>query len=420
MMKRFALLVAAAVAVFASPAAAADAPLATPADFEVMLVVDTSGSMTGTPIDVARTAAVSFVTQMPAAVRIGVESFGREIKVWSPPTLDHLAVAQQLGALTTGGDTPLHDAVITATRSFTPAAQYKAIVLLSDGGDKNSIASLDDAVAALSGIHVEAVSLTTPKTDLGALTRLGTVTPAEDPAALPAVLGRLAALLIPATVEAAPASTTVAPTTVPPTTVAPTTVPSTIAPTTVAPTMVPTTAAPTTVPAPTGVVHSAAPAPPKSSQAGTWIRLVVVALFLAGIVALVAGAIVAMRRRDRRAAFAASMPQALQLLTSSLRSGHDMMQALDTVAVGADEPARGEFQRVIIRTRLGRDLSDAIGELAQRMQNTELERVAAAIDIHQETGGKLADILDSGSHDPSLLADVYLSREDACGAMGDR
>ena len=191
-MKRLALLVAAAVAVFASPAAAADAPLATPADFEVMLVVDTSGSMAGTPIDVARNAAVSFVTQMPSDVRIGAESFGREIKVWSAPTLDHMAVAQQLGALTTGGDTPLHDAVITATRSFTPAARYKAIVLLSDGGDKNSVASLDEAVAAVSGIHVEAVSLTTPKTDLGALTRLGTVTPAEDPAALPAVLGKAA------------------------------------------------------------------------------------------------------------------------------------------------------------------------------------------------------------------------------------
>jgi tight adherence protein B len=152
-----------------------------------------------------------------------------------------------------------------------------------------------------------------------------------------------------------------------------------------------------------------------------WIRLVVVALFLAGIVALVARAIVAMRRRDRRAAFGASLPQALQLLTSSLRSGHDTLQALDAVAVGADEPVRGEFQRVIIRTRLGRDLSDAIRELAQRMQSTDLERIAAAIDIHRETGGdNLADILDRGSRDHSLLADVCLSRGDASGTMGDR
>ena len=407
-MKRLALLVAAAVAVFASPAAAADAPRATPADFEVMLVVDTSGSMTGTPIDLARNAAVSFVTQMPADVRIGAESFGREINVWSVPTLDHMAVAQQLGALTTGGDTPLHDAVITATQSFTPAARYKAIVLLSDGGDKNSIASLDQAVAAVSGIHVEAVSLTTPKTDLGALTRLGTVTPAEDPAALPAVLGRLAALLIPATVEAAPAPTTAAPTTVPGTTVPPTTAP--------------TTAAPTTVRPPTSVVHAASPAPRHRSQTGMRIGagLVVVALLLAGIVALVARAIVAVRGRDRRAAFAASLPQALQLLTSSLRSGHGMTQALDAVAVSADEPARGEFQRVIIKTRLGRDLTEAIRQLAERMQSSELEWVAQAIDTHQETGGNLADILDRRGREHTPLADASLPREDACGAMVER
>ena len=406
-MKRLALLVAAAVAVFASPAAAADAPLATPADFEVMLVVDTSGSMAGTPIDVARNAAVSFVTQMPSDVRIGAESFGREIKVWSAPTLDHMVVAQQLGALTTGGDTPLHDAVITAAQSFTPAARYKAIVLLSDGGDKNSFASLDEAVAAVSGIHVEAVSLTTPKTDLGALTRLGTVTPAEDPAALPAVLGRLAALLIPATVEAAPVPTTVAPTTVPATTVPPTTAP--------------TTAAPTTVPAPTSVVHAASPAPRHRSQTGMRIGAGLVAtLLLAGIVALVARAIVAVRGRDRRAAFAASLPQALQLLTSSLRSGHGMTQALDAVAVSADEPARGEFQRVIIKTRLGRDLTEAIRQLAERMQSSELEWVAQAIDIHQETGGNLADILDRRGREHTPLADASLPREDACGAMVER
>ena len=95
--------------------------------------------------------------------------------------------------------------------------------------------------------------------------------------------------------------------------------------------------------------------------------LVDVTLLLAGIVALVARAIVAVRGRDRRAAFTASLPQALQLLASSLRSGHGMMQALDAVAVSADEPARGSSDRVIIKTRLGRDLTEAIRQLAERI-----------------------------------------------------
>ena len=148
--------------------------------------------------------------------------------------------------------------------------------------------------------------------------------------------------------------------------------------------------------------------------------LVVVALLLAGIVALVARAIVAVRRRDRRTAFAASLPHALQLLTSSLRSGHGIPQALDAVAVGADEPARGEFQRVIIKTRLGRDLTEAIRQLAERMQSSELEWVAHAIDIHQETGGNLADILDRRGREHTPLADASLPREDARGAMVER
>jgi hypothetical protein len=246
-------------------------------------------------------------------------------------------------------------------------------------------------VAAVSGIHVEAVSLTTPKTDLGALTRLGTVTPAEDPAVLPAVLGRLAALVIPATVEAVPAPTTVTPTTVPLTMMAPTTVP---------PTTLPTMAAPT----PTSAIRPTSPASHQTSQTGTWIGAgaAFVALFV--LVLLVVRVFIYVRRRDRRAAFEASLPQALHLLTSSLRSGHSLLQALDAVAVQADEPARGEFQRVIIRTRLGRDFTEAIRQLAERMQSTELEWVATAIDIHHETGGNLADILDRGGRDQPPLA----------------
>jgi hypothetical protein len=267
-MKRLALLVIGAVALFASPAAAADAPVS-PDNFEVMLVVDTSGSMTGHPIEAALGAAEAFVAQMPAGVRIGVESFGREIKVLSVPTVDRAFVTQQIAGLTAGGDTPLHDAVITATRSFTPAAKYKAMVLLSDGGDKGSFASLDAAVAELSGVHVEAVSLTTPKTDLSALQRLGTVTSADDPNALPAVLARVGALLIPATVEQAPAPTTSAP---PPAPTAPTSAPATVAP--------------TTLPAATEVSHPAPPTPRHPSRAGSWIGAGMFFVALSGVVVL--------------------------------------------------------------------------------------------------------------------------------------
>ena len=52
-------------------------------NFEVMLVVDTSGSMRGQAIEQTKTAAVDFINQMPTNVRIGLVSFGETV---SAPT----------------------------------------------------------------------------------------------------------------------------------------------------------------------------------------------------------------------------------------------------------------------------------------------------------------------------------------------
>jgi tight adherence protein B len=119
------------------------------------------------------------------------------------------------------------------------------------------------------------------------------------------------------------------------------------------------------------------------------------AAILGGLVAFVARALVDVRSRRRRAAFAAALTGVLQLLTSSLRSGYGMTQALDAVAEEADEPARSEFKRVVVEARLGREITESIRNLAECMRCTDLDWVASAIDIHQETGGNLAEILDT-------------------------
>ena len=51
------------------------------------------------------------------------------------------------------------------------------------------------AIAAVQGEHVEAISLTTPETDLASLQALGTVTSADDPAGVSAAFARVADLL---------------------------------------------------------------------------------------------------------------------------------------------------------------------------------------------------------------------------------
>ena len=148
-------------------------------DLEVIIAIDTSGSMRSA-IGAAKQAANEFVASMPADVRIGVETFGDSVNVLTPPTTDRALLTEQINGIRTGGDTALYDVVVAASQHFTPTVEHKVLVLLSDGKDEGSTATLDEAVAAVQSVHVEAISLTTAQTDLQSLSALGPVTSADD------------------------------------------------------------------------------------------------------------------------------------------------------------------------------------------------------------------------------------------------
>ena len=110
------------------------------------------------------------------------------------------------------------------------------------------------------------------------------------------------------------------------------------------------------------------------------------------LVAKVAIGLVAQRRRSR---FADQLPGTLQMLAGSLRGGHALAQAVDTVAREAESPTSDEFRRLTIEARLGRDFRGALDAMAHRVRSTDFEWVVQAIDIQREVGGDLAEILDA-------------------------
>jgi tight adherence protein B len=65
------------------------------------------------------------------------------------------------------------------------------------------------------------------------------------------------------------------------------------------------------------------------------------------------------------------------------------------VARESEAPTSVEFRRLVVETRLGRDLSDALQALADRMRSRDMQWVVQAIDINREIGGNLAEILDT-------------------------
>ena len=99
--------------------------------------------------------------------------------------------------------------------------------------------------------------------------------------------------------------------------------------------------------------------------------------------------------KKRANAFGEQLSDTLQLLSSSLRAGQSMMQALDSVSKEGDPPASEEFRRVIVEARLGRDVVDAMKAMADRVRSEDFGWVVPAIEINREVGGDLAEVLDT-------------------------
>ena len=122
------------------------------------------------------------------------------------------------------------------------------------------------------------------------------------------------------------------------------------------------------------------------------------ALLLAAAGPLGAKVLLRVRAGRRQAAFADQLDGSLQLMASSLRAGHSLLRALDSVSQEAASPTAEEFTRIVNETRVGRDLSDALEEVAARMASDDFTWVAQAIGIHREVGGNLAEVLDTVGH----------------------
>ncbi|HUI04443.1 MAG TPA: type II secretion system F family protein [Acidimicrobiales bacterium] len=117
-------------------------------------------------------------------------------------------------------------------------------------------------------------------------------------------------------------------------------------------------------------------------------------LIVAGAMALVPpmGLVTAAKRRT--ATFTAQLPDTLQLLATTLRSGFSILQGLDTVGQQLDDPIGKEIRHVVAEARLGRPLPEALNEVAQRVRSEDFQWVVTAIGIQREVGGNLAELLD--------------------------
>ncbi len=487
----------------------------------VVLVIDTSGSMQGAALEAAKAAAQSFVAQKRAEDFIALVTFSDEVRLVSNFTTSRGTINSQINALEAGGETSLYDGIVRATELFSASTDQirKNIVVLSDGADTSSTATVESAVAAVqnAGVRVFGVALQSSEFDPSPLQQMvaagdGLFLSTPDPQQLTSLYGQIQQELgntlvvrynsrtaVPGElalgVQYGALSTQTAfqsrgytvSTTIP------------LAPTTTA----------TLVMAEPVIIESALPIDTnliklgataliglttalfifillggnrdkeestyvkrlaaygrkerkeerkpffqripllgrftrradeeikkrgisgavnaaleqanipltagEAIAAGLGISLILGVLTALFTFSLVNGAIVAavavlfvfaainfIGKREKKK-FEKQLPDTLTLLSTSLRAGYSLLQAVEAVASEAPNPTAREFSRAVTEARLGIPVTDALDAITERTQSEDWRWAAMAVEIQREVGGNLAEVLQT-------VADTMLAR----------
>jgi len=100
------------------------------------------------------------------------------------------------------------------------------------------------------------------------------------------------------------------------------------------------------------------------------------------------------RRNRRLEIFGVQLPEALELITRSLKAGHPVPVAIAMVSREMPDPIGSEFGIVADEVTYGSDLVSALRNLYDRVGQDDLPLFVTAVSIQSSSGGNLREILD--------------------------
>lgn len=119
------------------------------------------------------------------------------------------------------------------------------------------------------------------------------------------------------------------------------------------------------------------------------------ALFLApGLCLILPFVVLRHLRKSRHKRFGIQLPEALELITRSLKAGHPVPVAIAMVAREMPDPIGTEFGVVADEVTYGSDLVTALHNMFERVGHEDLPLFVTAVSIQSSTGGNLREILD--------------------------
>jgi len=120
-------------------------------------------------------------------------------------------------------------------------------------------------------------------------------------------------------------------------------------------------------------------------------------LIVLPVTAFIAGLPLFKARADRASRlekFEAQLPDALDLMSRSLRAGNPLMESFKFVSEEMKPPIAAEFGRAWSNVNYGVSLKVSLADFLERTPSVSLRSLATAILVQRETGGNLAEILD--------------------------
>jgi tight adherence protein B len=100
------------------------------------------------------------------------------------------------------------------------------------------------------------------------------------------------------------------------------------------------------------------------------------------------------KRSRRMERFQTQFPDALDMITRSIRAGNALSAAIRLVGQEMPDPVGQEFRQIDEEIRLGMDPGDALFRLQSRVVTEDVRFFCTAIRIQRGSGGNLAEILD--------------------------
>ncbi len=100
------------------------------------------------------------------------------------------------------------------------------------------------------------------------------------------------------------------------------------------------------------------------------------------------------KRKQRHKRFGVQLPEALELITRSLKAGHPVPVAIGMVGREMPDPIGSEFGMVADEVTYGSDLVSALANMYTRVGHEDLPLFVTAVSIQSTSGGNLREILD--------------------------